>query len=67
MMDEPLDIDRQLEGSLGDQSQHKPNLPTPKVPYADFLEAQQDDKVKQAIREALEESASLEQEGKIRL
>lgn len=66
-MDEALDIGRRLGIPSRDRSQHKPELPTPKVRYEDFLEAQQDDKVKQALREALDENKTLEQEGKIRL
>lgn len=66
-MEEPFDFGGQPEGSLGGGSDHKPNLPTPKVRYVDFVKAQEDDKVKQALREALEENASLEQEGKVHL
>lgn len=64
-MAEPLEIGGEIDGSLG-RSRHKPELPVPKISYEEFMEAQQDDKVKRALREAQEEADALRQEGKIR-
>lgn len=66
-MNESLDLGREQVGGLPvGRPQHKPELPLPKVSYAEFMEAQQDDKVRKALRDAQEEAERLEQEGKIR-
>lgn len=62
---EHFDPGKQADGRPARRRQHKPELPVPKVSYAEFAEAQADDKVKKALRNADREAESLEQEGKI--
>jgi hypothetical protein len=63
---EHFDIGKQADGLPFRRQQHKPELPLPKISYAEFVEAQTDEKVKKALREADKEAECLEQEGKIR-
>jgi hypothetical protein len=65
-MKEPVDRGKQIGGSPLGRPQHKPEFPLPKISHTEFVEAQMDDKVKQALREADEEAKRLNQEGKIR-
>jgi len=65
-MEEFFDLGAQADGSPLNRPQHKPELPLPKVSYAEFMEAQGDDKVRKALREVKKEAKRLTQEGKIR-
>ncbi len=66
-MAEPFEVGGEISGSSLGRPRHKPELPVPKISYEEFVEAQQDDKVKRALREAQEEADALRLEGKIRI
>lgn len=63
----PADEDGQEMAEIGpERSQHKPELPLPRLTYGEFMAAQEDEKVHKALQGAQDEARRLREEGKIR-
>jgi len=65
-MNEPLDPG-QIGSPASGRQRHKPELPLPKISYAEYMEATEDGAVRNALREADEEAERLQAEGEIRV